>query len=103
MTTDKEKKEIQVFLQIDNVRVVGFDDKNVTVERIELTKRPGEEEKYRWRFKGYYPSVFKALKAIMTKEWLIDKNTVSDLETHLKQVIDSNNKILTKLEEINHG
>ncbi|MGX8791715.1 hypothetical protein ACW0TQ_08040 [Oceanobacillus sp. M60] len=97
--TTKEKKESHVFIQIDNCRVVGYDERNVLVERNELTKDPRtKEEKYRWRVKGYYASIRQALYGILNKEWLIDENAVSDLNSYLKQVEESNQKVLDALE-----
>lgn len=97
--TTKEKKELQVFMQVDNCRVVGYDERNVLVERNELTKDPRtKEEKHRWRVKGYYASIRQALYAILNKEWLIDENAVSDLKSYLKQVEESKQKVLDALE-----
>ncbi|MFC4661717.1 hypothetical protein [Oceanobacillus sp. FSL W7-1293] len=99
--TTKEKKESHVFIQIDNCRVVGYDERNVLVERNELTKDPRtKEEKYRWRVKGYYASIRQVLYGILNKEkeWLIDENAVSDLNSYLKQVEESNQKLLDALE-----
>lgn len=104
MTT--EPKEKQVLLTVGNVRVKEYDSMNVIIERFEEYTQPprkkGETAKLvsGWRFKGYSDSVLKALLSIQRKELLIDYNAVSDLESYLKQVLDSNGTLLTALEDI---
>jgi len=90
----------QTLLQIDNVRIREHDSYNLVIERCETTYNPfKKEETIGYQFKAYASTVTVALKLIMMKGLLIDKESVSDLKGHLKQVQDSEQKILDKLEE----
>lgn len=88
------KKEKNVLMQIDNVRVVEYDSLNVKIERFEkvINKREGKEID-KWTFKGYSKSIMTALEAILRNELLIDKNSVSNLESYLNEVRRSNEEI----------
>lgn len=78
---EKVKKELQIFIEIDNVRVIGYDDVNVTIERFEDVYNPRTKQiESKWRFVGYSRSIRTALQTIVNKELLIDKNAVSDLK-----------------------
>lgn len=89
----------RVLLTIENVRIKEYDSLNVTVERYEDVFIPKEKKKVKkWVFKGYSRSVLSALLFIQRNELLIDKNRISDLNDHLKQVKESNNKILAVIE-----
>lgn len=88
-----------MLLTIENVRIKEYDSLNVTVERYEDVFIPKEKKKVKkWVFKGYSRSVLSALLFIQRNELLIDKNRISDLNDHLKQVKESNNKILAVIE-----
>ena len=95
----------QVILTIDNVRIKEYDSMNVVVERYEEytvpPKKKGEPVKVvsGWKFKGYYNSILSALLFIQRKELLIDYNVVSDLESYLEQVDESNAKLLEVMKE----
>lgn len=89
----------QTLLQIDNVRICGHDAYNLVVERYEKVYNPiKKEESEGWRFKGFTSSIVSGLKLIMKKDLLIDKESVSDLKGHLKQVQESERKILDAME-----
>jgi len=80
-----------ILMTINDVRIVEYDSLNVFVERYESYYLPTKKTYASdWRFKGYFATMYKALKGISTNEWLIDKNDVSDLESYLKQVQESN-------------
>lgn len=100
MTKEKKKKETVVLLQIENVRIIESDSRNVEVERYEESRNPiTKEVNHRWRFKGFSGTILSALKLIVKKELLINKNALNDLKSHLKQVEDSNAKILNAIEK----
>ncbi|MBP1971608.1 hypothetical protein J2Z83_003759 [Virgibacillus natechei] len=85
----------QTLLTIDNVRIKEYDSMNVIVERFEETYNPFEKENIsKWQLKGYFPTVFDALKGISRNEWLIDYKAVHDLKSYLYEVRGSNNKLL---------
>lgn len=89
--SDKKK----VILTVGNVRIKDYDSKNVTVERYEDVYNPITKEiTSKWQFKGYSRNVLSALLLIQRNELLIDKNTVSDLESYLNQVEKSNDALL---------
>lgn len=93
-------KEKKVLMTIGPVRIVEHDTLNVIVERLEEVTNPVTKEKYNKHVhKGYFSSIVGALTAIVNKEWLIDRNTLSDLKSYLKQVHDSNNLILEELKK----
>lgn len=54
----------------------------------------------RWRFKGYYPNIPSALKRIVTSELLVNKQEVSDLNSHLKAVDSSNQMVLEAIDKL---
>ncbi|MCJ8008095.1 hypothetical protein ACFFF5_17920 [Lederbergia wuyishanensis] len=90
-----EKNEKKVLITIDNVRVKEYDSMNVVVERYEEVFNPISKETIRkWRFKGYSKDILSALQFIQSNELLIDKKAISDLKSHLKQVYESNAKLL---------
>lgn len=90
-----ETKEKKVILTIGNVRIKEYDGLNVVVERLEEVNNPVTKETVnKWRFKGYSRSILSALLFIQSNELLIDKNTVSDLKSHLEQVEKSNTALL---------
>src|SRR5690625_513586 len=98
--------EREVLLTIGNVRIREYDSMNVQIERLEeyTSIQPVNEGKQRkrvmkkdWRFKGYSSSILDALEAINRKELLIDKKLASDLESYVKQVKESNEKILEEV------
>lgn len=89
----------QVLMEIDNVRIVKVDDRNVMIERRERSINPKtKEEKYVWRFKGFYGTVMKALRAIVTNGLLVDEREASDMRYFYKKVEESNQKVLVALE-----
>ncbi|MCR1834997.1 hypothetical protein NSA56_11380 [Oceanobacillus caeni] len=93
--------EKQVILTIENVRIKEYDNMNVTVERYEEVYNQKEKKtENKWRFKGYSKGILSALLFIQRNELLIDKNTVSDLKAHLKQVKDSNNRLIESVGEL---
>lgn len=54
----------------------------------------------RWRFKGYYPNIPSALKRIVTSELLVNKQEISDLNSHLKAVDSSNQMVLEAIDKL---
>ena len=81
------KKERKVLHEIDNVRIVEYDQLNVMVERYEEVHNPvSKESTMRWRFKGYYPNVKRALKGILDKCYLIDNEAVADAQKMLERI-----------------
>lgn len=96
---EKVKKEPQVLIEIDNIRVMEYDDANVKVERFEDVINPKTKVKEgKWRFVGYSRSIRTALEMIINKELLVDKNAVSDLKTYVIEVRWANQKVLALLD-----
>lgn len=96
------KKEKRVLLQIDNVRVIESDERNVEVERLESVLNPKTQvHSDRWRFKGYSSTITSAMRLIVLRELLVDRNSTRNLENHLRLVEESNSKVLAKLDEHN--
>lgn len=94
--SDKKK----VILTVGNCRIKEYDSMNVTVERYEPVYNPiNKKTTDKWRFKGYSPTIFKALLFIQREELLIDRNSISGLNDHLKLVRDSNAKLLDVIQE----
>lgn len=95
--------EKKVLLSVDNVRIKEYDSMNVQVERYEDVYIPTEKKtEKKWRFKGYSKGILSALLFIQQNELLIDKNNISDLKSHLKQVRDSNSKLIEIAEGESH-
>src|SRR5690606_28595341 len=88
-----------IILEIDNVRIRKWDDQNYFIERKETYFNPKEKaETIGYKFKGYYPTVFKALKAISDKELLVNEKAISDLKSYLNEVTWSNMKVIFAIE-----
>lgn len=90
-----ETKEKAVLITVKNIRVKEYDSQNVTLECLEEVYNPiNKETSTKWRFKGYFPTISKALESAVMKDLLIDKNIVEDLESYLKQIQLSRRLIL---------
>lgn len=89
------RNEKAVLIDLGIIRICEFDKLNVKIERLEEVFNPkSKQREMHWQFKGYSDTILNALKAIVRNEWLIDKNAVNGLKTYLKQVEESNNKVL---------
>lgn len=94
----------QTILQIDNVRIRKWDEQNVFIEREETYFSARDKKDITgYRFKGYYSDVFKALLAVNRKGLLIDKNSAQSINELLKQVQESERKILKALGDANEN
>ena len=94
-----ETKEKSVLIDLGIVRIKEYDSLNVIIERLEEVVNPTTKEvSSKWRFKGYSDSISNALKQIISKELLIDKNAVKSIENYLKQIADSNETVLKAIE-----
>lgn len=92
---EKAPKAKRTLLEIENVRVIENDDRNVVVERLEESINPTiKEVTHSWKFKGYCGSILSALWLIVDKELLINRNAVNDLEGYLRSVEESNASVL---------
>lgn len=86
---------------LGDVRVIRFNSMNLAIERYENVFIPKEKKKEkRWVFYGYQTTLFQALQTIVKKELLIDDQQINSVGDYVKQVEESNNKILTTLKEI---
>lgn len=94
-------KNKEILIEIGNVRIKACDSLNVQIEALEPTFIP-TKKKYesRWRFKGYYPNIPSALKRIVTSELLVNKQEISDLNSHLKAVDSSNQMVLEAIDKL---
>lgn len=94
-----ETKEKTILIDLGIVRIKEYDSLNVQIERLEEVLNPiSKESSNKWRFKGYSDTILNALKLIVNKELLIDRNTANGLENYLKQVQEIHNKIMIALE-----
>lgn len=94
-----ETKEKTILIDLGNVRIKEYDSLNVQIERLEEVLNPiSKESSNKWRFKAYSDTILNALKLIVNKELLIDRNTANGLENYLKQVQEIHNKIMIALE-----
>lgn len=92
--------EKKVIITVGNVRIKEYDSMNVTVERYEDVFIPMDKQTIqKWVFKGYSRNVLSALLFIQRNELLIDKNSITDLESHLIQVEKSNASLLEVMNE----
>lgn len=96
-----EPKEKKVLIDFGNVRVREYDSLNVQIERLEeVTDPKTNETSSKWKFKGYSRTILTALEAIVNKELLLDEITLGGLKGYLKQVEDSNAKVLAAIERV---
>lgn len=87
----KTPKEKQTLIEIENVRIIEGDERNVVVERLEETMNPVTKEVGKsWKFKGYSGTILGALWLIADKELLINRNAFNELEGYLRSVEESN-------------
>lgn len=81
--TEENKKPVLV--EIDNVRIVRYNDMNVVLERLELLPEktvmgvtyPEHED---WIFKGYYSNKYSAMKGILNQNLLDKEDRILKLE-----------------------
>ncbi|HHY72678.1 MAG TPA: hypothetical protein GX497_05550 [Bacillus bacterium] len=91
----------KVLIDLGTVRISEYDSMNVTVERLEEVFNPIDKStSMKWRFKGYSSTILNALKLINTRELLVEKKAVSDLNSYLKSVEDSNRKIYLAINKV---
>lgn len=94
-----ETKEKSIIMDFGIVRIKEYDSLNVIIERLEEVVNPTTKDvSCKWRFKGYSDTILNALKQIVSKELLVDKNAVKGIENYLKQIADSNEIILKAIE-----
>ncbi|WP_371069120.1 hypothetical protein [Sediminibacillus sp. JSM 1682029] len=90
----------KVLMDLGNVRIKEYDSLNVVVERYEDVFVPKDKKTVKkWVFKGYSRNILSAMLYIQATELLIDRNKVNDLETHLKQVEQSNAELMEVMRE----
>lgn len=90
--------EKPILMDFGTIRIKQYDTLNVVIEKLEeVTKPKTNEPSTKWRFKGYSRTILTALQFIVSNELLIDKKAVSDLESYLKQVHESNGILLDAL------
>src|SRR5690625_4819536 len=88
-----------VIMEIDNVAIVRDNRENLAIYRLENVYSPFDKKnKDSWQFKGFYSSVSACLEAIQYKELLINENDCASLERYLKQVQESNEKLIRAME-----
>ena len=86
--------EKKVLINLGNVRISEYDKLNLQIERLEDVTSPiTKKTKSKWVFKGYSRTILTALETILIKELLVDKNSVSSLESYLNEVRKSNEQI----------
>lgn len=89
-----EVKEKPILIDLGSIRIVRTDEHNVSVERLEKGTSPiTKETTERWRTKGHYATILRALRAVSTNEWLIDQDAVYSLESFLNEVQKSNSAL----------
>ena len=83
-TTPKEKWEIQI---TDTIKIQQFDDKNFLLLQLKEVTHPKTRETIQsYINQGYFPTVSKALDAILTKDLMVDLNRVSELKDYVREV-----------------
>lgn len=93
--------EKPVIKQIGDIRIVRDNAQNVAIERFETRKgfqRKGEIQS--WSFVGFYSDVFAALRAIHMKGLLINENSISDIKNLVKQLEESEKRVLQAIREV---
>lgn len=93
-----------IILEIDNVRIGKFDERNYFVEREETYFSPKDNSDVtQYKFKGYYGTLFGALRSVHTKGLLINEESVQGLTQLLEQVEASERNIIKEIRGIRHG
>lgn len=84
-----------VVLTLDDVRVIRFNEYNLSVERYEDVYIPTKKQtEKRWVFYGYSNTILSALQMISRKELLINETQITNLNDYVKQVEKSNTRLL---------
>ncbi|MCC2248831.1 hypothetical protein JUJ52_02510 [Virgibacillus sp. AGTR] len=92
--------EKKVLISVKNVRIKDYDSMNVMVERYEDVFIPKYKTTIKkWVFKGYSRSILSALLDIQRNELLIDRNAVTNLDSYLNQVEQSNAALMEVMKE----
>lgn len=93
-------KEKRILIDLGTVRICEYDKLNVQIEALEEVFNPTTKQKEKkWRFNTFSDTIFNALKTIIRKELLIDKNAVNSLESYLKQVKEATTKVLEVIQK----
>lgn len=96
--------EKRVLMEIGDCRIREDDKWNDAVERWELYWSPIDKD-YRegWRFKGFCPDVLGGLRLISRKHLLMDEVALFDGENLIKQVEESEERIMDAINELRGG
>lgn len=90
-----------ILLELGNLRIIQYDDRNVEVQAYESKYNPFEKEEVEnWRSKGYSSDVFSALKLILNRNMLVDPNAIKDVKTALNEYEKQGSVILKALDEL---
>lgn len=89
-----------VILEIDNVAIVRDNRENLAIYRLENVYSAFDKKNIdKWQFKGFFSSVLACLEAIQYKELLINENDCTSIGRYLKQVQESNEKLIRAMED----
>lgn len=83
-TQPKEKWELQI---TPKIKIQQFDEKNFLILQLKEGYNPFTKE-YTESYKeqGYYPTLFKALDAILTKDLMIEISEISSVKQYVNEV-----------------
>ena len=94
-------KKKPILSEIDNVRIRRWDDHNCFIEREETYFSARDKREITgYKFKGYYGTLFDALRAIHTKGLLIEEESNQSIKSVLKQIKLSEKKIIDEIRRI---
>lgn len=96
-----DKKEVEVLVSFENIRVIRFDALNLVIEKLEeVTRVATGKVEQEWKFYGYYGTIKKALDIILVDELLVNEKEVSSLESFNAEMTKAQNKVLDKIKEL---
>lgn len=90
----------KVLIDLGNVRIKEYNSMNHVIEVYEEVRMfASKDVEKKWRFFGYCNDVYSGLRTIQHNELLLDKTQINDLNSHLKQVEESNQKLLEVMQQ----
>lgn len=85
MDNPKKAKPKKVLIDLESIRITEYDDRNVQLQVI--------RESGTWSRVGFYSSILLALRAIQSKELLVDYNQVHDFMSYMQGIERANAQI----------
>ena len=95
----KDKKKIMLCID-DRVRVVQYDNRNLELQVIKEIQRKTGELELDWVFKAYVSTMMDALNYIVTRDVLVDYESISKIEDYYSRCEEVKKTILKAIKTL---